>query len=170
MFFSYFKKIPLVGCAVQHKTAKLVKWAIHRKISLNGSKNCGKSTRSHRRNFPSAPAYRTNIIRPLRQGLKRSCGFPPLSDWRTPTALRSGNFLRHLSPGHPLSLQNSKSDLVTRVYSGEYSKILKIEQIPRPQQSAFPKAFPGGGWWVCLWLARIPPLPFNASGFPFGKL
>jgi len=39
-----------------------------------------------------------------------------------------------------------------------------------PQQSTFPKAFPGGGWWVCLWLARLATLLVNACGVPFGKL
>jgi len=66
-FFHGLKTIPIVGCEVQHKTAKLFMWAKHRKISFNGSKNCGKFTMLRRSNFPSAPAFHTSIIRPLKR-------------------------------------------------------------------------------------------------------
>ena len=66
-------------------------WAKHRKISFYGSKNCGKFTASHRSNFPSAPAFHTSIIRPLKQVWKKNCGYPLWNGWWTHTALRSGN-------------------------------------------------------------------------------
>ena len=80
-----------MGCEVQAQTAKLFMWAKHRKHSFTGSKSCGRFTASPKSSFPSKPTSPTSIIRPLKQGLKRNCGFPPSNVWRTHTALKSGN-------------------------------------------------------------------------------
>ena len=82
---------------MQTETANLIMWEKHRKISFTGSKNCGKFTVSHRSNLPSAPAFPTSIIRPLRRALKKNYGFPHLNGWPTPTALKFGNCSRRQS-------------------------------------------------------------------------
>ena len=98
---------------MQAQTAKLFMWVKHRKHSFTGSKSCGRFTASLRSSFPSKPASPTNTIRPLRQGLKRNCEFPPLNVWRTHTALKSGNCClpncpkrRSKTPAPDLKIQN----------------------------------------------------------------
>jgi len=65
--FHVVATIPIVGCEPQHKTAMLFMWEKHRSGSFYGLENCGKSTISHRRDFPNGRAFHTSIIRPSKQ-------------------------------------------------------------------------------------------------------